>query len=216
MKKCKGIIFDLDGVLVFTDKLHYLAWKRIADKLDIYFDERINNRLRGISRMDSLEIILENYHRNSLSKDDKMNLATEKNAYYVELLQNMTPNDIPDGVRQTLHALKEGGIKIALGSSSKNAKLILQQTQLLDYFDAISDGNNIEKAKPDPEVFLKAAQFLGISPNECLVVEDAEAGIDAAISGGMHPVAIGNATKCKKAEYNIENLTELLGICKVH
>lgn len=210
----KGIIFDLDGVLVFTDKLHYKAWKQMADKMGIYFDEEINNRLRGVSRMDSLEIILENYHGPALSKEEKERLATEKNDTYRELLNTMTREDVANEVRETLNELKRRGYKLSLGSSSKNAKFILERVELLDVFDAISDGNNITRSKPDPEVFLKGAEYLGEKPENCLVVEDAEAGVDAGLEGGMKVAAIGDAINCHKADYELETFKDLLNICK--
>ena len=209
----KGVIFDLDGVLVFTDKLHYRAWKQMADKMDIYFDEEINNRLRGVSRMDSLEIILENYHGEPLSTEKKEELATEKNDTYRELLKTMTRADVTDEVRETLRELKKRGYKISLGSSSKNAKFILERVELLDIFDAISDGNNITKSKPNPEVFLKGAEYLGLAPAECLVVEDAEAGVEAGLAGGMKVAAIGDAVNCGKADYELSTFADLLKVC---
>jgi len=211
--KIKGFIFDLDGVIVFTDKYHYQAWKAIADEMDIYFDEEINNRLRGVSRMDSLEIVLENYHGSPLSMEKKVEIATKKNELYRELLNNMTPSDVSEDVRFTLKSLRENNIKVALGSSSKNARFILEKVELLDAFDEISDGNNIAKSKPDPEVFLKAAEFVGLAPAECAVVEDAYAGIDAAKSGNMMAVAIGDATGYDKADERIEKLSDILKLC---
>lgn len=178
--KIKGLIFDLDGVLVFTDKFHYQAWKTMADELGVYFDETINHRLRGVSRMDSLEIILERYEGPDLSLREKEKLAEKKNEIYRTLLESMTPDDVTKEVRDTLTKLREKGYKLAIGSSSKNAKFILEKVELKDAFDAISDGNNITKSKPDPEVFLKAAEYLGLPPKACMVVEDAEAGIEAA------------------------------------
>lgn len=206
----KGMIFDLDGVIVFTDKLHYQAWKQMADELGIYFDEEINNRLRGVSRMESLEIILENYHGAPLSDERKNELAEAKNNIYCELLKTMSPADVSQEVRDTLAALRKKGVKISLGSSSKNAKFILQQVELIDAFDAISDGTNIVKSKPDPEVFLKGAEFLGLAPEDCAVVEDAYAGIDAAKAGNMTAIAIGDACSYDKADYRIENFSDLL------
>ena len=172
--KIKGLIFDLDGVLVFTDKFHYQAWKTMADELGGYFDETINHRLRGVSRMDSLEIILERYEGPDLSLREKEKLAEKKNEIYRTLLESMTPDDVTKEVRDTLTKLREKGYKLAIGSSSKNAKFILEKVELKDAFDAISDGNNITKSKPDPEVFLKAAEYLGLPPKACMVVEDAE------------------------------------------
>lgn len=208
----KAVIFDLDGVIVFTDKFHYQAWKKMADKMNIYFDEKINNRLRGVSRMDSLEIILERYNGEPLSDKKKEELAAEKNENYRELLKTMTPDDVSDEVRETLAEIRKRGYKISLGSSSKNAKFILERVGLMDAFDAISDGNNITKSKPDPEVFLKGAEFLGEQPKDCLVVEDAEAGIDAGIAGGMKTAAIGDAVRCQKADYTLGTFSDLLKI----
>ncbi len=209
----KGFIFDLDGVIVFTDKFHYMAWKEMADDMGIYFDEEINNRLRGVSRMESLEIILENYHGEPLSEEKKIELATKKNDIYRKLLETMTREDVSDEVRETLDSLHERGIKVALGSSSKNAKFILEKVELLDAFDAISDGTNITNSKPDPEVFEKAAEFINLKPTECAVVEDAFSGIDAAKSGNMFAVAIGDATNYDKADYRIKSFSEILNIC---
>ena len=207
----KAFIFDLDGVLVFTDKYHYQGWKMIADKMGIPFDEQINNRLRGVSRMDSLEIILEKYD-GTLTQEEKEKLAEEKNNYYRELLGNMTPDDVAEEVRNTLSELKKRGHKLAIGSSSKNTKFILEKTNLTDVFDAISDGTNITKSKPDPEVFLKAADFLSEEPGNCVVVEDAYSGVDAAKAGGMIAVGIGEASGYEKTDYPIKSFGELLDI----
>ena len=176
----KAVIFDLDGVICSTDEYHYLAWKEMADGIGVYFDKVINNRLRGVSRMASLEIILERYEGAPLSEEDKVDLAAKKNDIYRNLLANMSPADLSSVVKSTLDGLRERGLKLAIGSSSKNARFILDRLGLGDYFDEISDGNNITKSKPDPEVFLKASEYLGIAPSDCLVVEDAYAGVDAA------------------------------------
>ena len=208
----KGIIFDLDGVIVFTDHYHYLAWKKIADMMGIYFDEIINNRLRGVSRMESLEIVLENYHGPALSEEAKTALAEKKNAVYRELLQEMSPESVASEVRSTLKTLRERGYRLAIGSSSKNAKTILNRVGLTDAFDAISDGTNITRSKPDPEVFQKAAQFLGLDEKSCAVIEDAFAGIDAACSAGMISVGIGDASGYDKATHKISKFEELLTI----
>ena len=207
--KIKGIIFDLDGVIVFTDKFHYQAWKMIADDMGIYFDEEINNRLRGVSRMESLDIILERYEGKLLNTAEKVSLAEKKNQIYRKLLETMTAADVSDEVRDTLNKLHEAGIKLAIGSSSKNAKFILEKVKLEEAFDAISDGTNITKSKPDPEVFLKAAEYLGLAPEECAVVEDAEAGIDAAKAGGMCAIGIGEAAKYEKTDYTIKKISDL-------
>lgn len=210
--KIKGLIFDLDGVLVFTDKFHYQAWKTMADELGVYFDETINHRLRGVSRMDSLEIILERYEGPDLSLREKEKLAEKKNEIYRTLLESMTPDDVTKEVRDTLTKLREKGYKLAIGSSSKNAKFILEKVELKDDFDAISDGNNITKSKPDPEVFLKAAEYLGLPPKACMVVEDAEAGIEAAKKGGMYAAGIGEAAKSINADESLKTFSELVDI----
>ena len=206
----KGIIFDLDGVLLSTDEYHYMAWKSVADKLGIYFDRKINNKLRGVSRMDSLEIILG--EGNNFSVTEKEMLAEEKNELYREYLAQLTPSAVADDIRETLDKIRELGIKTAIGSSSKNTKYILERTGITTYFDAVSDGNNITKSKPDPEVFLKAAEYIGLLPCECLVIEDAHAGIEAAKAGGFTAVAIGDAKTHARADYKIDNLKELLQI----
>lgn len=206
----KAFIFDLDGVLVFTDQFHYRAWKQIAEELDIYFDQAINNRLRGVSRMESLEIILENYHGNPLPAEEKEKIAGKKNEIYRELLSSMTPADVSDEVRKTLEELRKRGHKLAIGSSSKNTKYILEKTHLLEAFDAISDGTNIVRSKPDPEVFLKAAEFLNETPDNCIVVEDAYAGIDAAKAAGMIAVGIGEASHYEMTDYPIKSFKQLL------
>ena len=206
----KGVIFDLDGVLLCTDEYHYLAWKSVADKLGIYFDRVINNKLRGVSRMDSLEIILG--ENNSFSVTEKEILAEEKNELYRKYLAQLTPSDVNDDVRETLNELRNMGIKTAIGSSSKNTRYILERVNLTHYFDAISDGNNITKSKPDPEVFLKAASFINLEPRDCFVIEDARAGIDAANAGGFVAVAIGDATTHPKAEYTLNCLKDILKI----
>lgn len=180
--KYKGIIFDLDGVICHTDKYHYQAWKKLADKLGIYFDQEINNRLRGVSRMESFDIILEKYH-GQMSQEDKVRYAAEKNDLYRELLKNMTTDDLDPQVKETLDTLRSRGLLLAIGSSSKNAGFILERLGLDGYFDAVSDGNNISRSKPDPEVFLKAAEYLDLQPQDCLVVEDAQSGLEAAIAG---------------------------------
>ena len=210
----KGIIFDMDGVICFTDKFHYQAWKQMADKMGIYFDEIINNRLRGVSRMASLEIILERYDGEPLSDEKKEELADFKNEIYKKLLLNMKPEDCSEEVRETLDELRRRGYKLAIGSSSKNAPIILHQLDMDDYFDAVSDGNNITHSKPDPEVFVKAAEFLGLPVEECLVVEDAEAGIEAGNAGGMQTAAIGDAVNCGKGTYNLTTFADLLKICE--
>ena len=207
----KGIIFDLDGVLVSTDQFHFAAWKQLASELGYTIDEEMNSRLRGVSRMDSLNIVLEKYE-GILSNEQKVVLADRKNKIYLNYLENMVPSDVSNAVRKTLADLHERGYKIALGSSSRNAKIILKKVALEEAFDAISDGTNISKSKPDPEVFLKAAEYLDLQPEECIVVEDAYAGIDAAKAGNMQAVGIGEAYSYAKADYHIKKIEELLTI----
>ena len=209
--KYKAVIFDLDGVICHTDKYHYQAWKKLADKLGIYFDEEINNRLRGVSRMESFEIILEKYN-GFFTQEEKSVYAEEKNENYKKLLENMSTADLSIEVKDTLDELRKMGIKLAIGSSSKNARFILKQIGLEGYFDAISDGNNISNSKPDPEVFIKASQFIGIDAKECLVVEDAEAGLEAVLAAKMYSAAIGDAVKCNRATYNLSTFSDLLKI----
>lgn len=205
----KGIIFDLDGVLVFTDRYHYQAWKMLADRLHIYFDEEINKRLRGVSRMESLEIVLEKSGGCSYTEAQKEAFAKEKNEKYRELLYGLTPGDISPAVRDTLRELRGKGYLLAVGSSSKNAGLILEKTDLRDAFDAVSDGNCITHSKPDPEVFLKAAQMLGLTGRECAVIEDAKAGIEAAKAADMMAIGIGDAAACSLTDQGIGEFDEL-------
>lgn len=209
--KYKAVIFDLDGVLCYTDQFHYRAWKRLADEEEIYFDKEINERLRGVSRMDSLEIILERAKR-QYDQTEKEMLAARKNEYYVKLLQSITADALADGVTETLRELKDRGLKLAVGSSSKNTGLILEKLSLTEYFDVISDGVGLKNSKPDPEVFLKAAEMLRTAPQDCLVVEDAAAGIEAAVRGGFACAAIGDAWNHPGCGFKIEGLKELLNI----
>ena len=213
MNTIHAIIFDLDGVICFTDKYHYQAWKELADREGIYFDEKINDRLRGVSRMQSLDIILERASR-EYTEEEKESMAAMKNESYVKLLENMSTKDLSDEVKNTLDELRHRGYKLAIGSSSKNTKKILKQIGLVDYFDAISDGTNITKSKPDPEVFLKAADMVEEKPQNCLVVEDAAAGIDAACAGGFLSAGIGDAAAHVGVTYPIRTFGELLSICQ--
>ena len=205
----QGIIFDLDGVICSTDRYHYQAWKQMADGIGVYFDEIINNRLRGVSRMASLEIILERSEE-QYTDEQKAALAEQKNDLYRELLMQMSPADLSDEVKSTLDALRAKGLKLAIGSSSKNAKLILGRIGLGDYFDAISDGTNITHSKPHPEVFLKAAEMLGLEPGCCLVVEDARAGVEAAVAGGFDSAGLGEAAEHERVTYALSTFGGLL------
>lgn len=207
----KGIVFDLDGVICHTDKYHYMAWKQIADEIGVYFDEAINDRLRGVSRMESLEIILEKY-KGELTAEEKQKLSEKKNNIYRNLLCQMSPKDVSEEVAETLNELKRTNIRIAIGSSSKNACFILRKIGLLEIFDATSDGNNISRSKPDPEVFLKAAEYLKLNAGECLVVEDARSGIDAAAAGGFPCAGLGDAAAYEKTNYPLHRFSEVLSV----
>ena len=212
MRTYKGIIFDLDGVLCHTDHYHYQAWKKLADKLGIPFDETVNNRLRGVSRMESLEIILEKSTK-EYSQQEKLDFAEEKNEEYKKLLQQMKPSDVSEEVRETLTLLKKN-FSLAVGSSSKNTKLILEKTDLGKYFDAVADGNDIKNSKPDPEVFLVAAERIHLAPADCLVVEDAKAGIDAALTGGFGCAGIGDAAGYDETDWPLQSFADLQKLVK--
>lgn len=213
MSNIKGIIFDLDGVLLSTDRFHFLAWKKLADRMGIIFTEKDNERLRGVSRMESLEIVLSLSEKPlSLSENEKAALATEKNDCYREYLKTLTPADVSDEVRETLAELRKKGYHLAVGSSSKNTKFILSQTKLTDAFDAIADGNDIKNSKPDPEVFLKAASLIGIAPENCAVIEDAEAGLEAANRGGMLSVAYASAIDCSLGKVKLYKFSDLVNL----
>lgn len=187
----KGIIFDLDGVLVSTDELHYQAWKQLAENYGIHeFNRQDNERQRGVSRMASLEVVLEKSNR-TYSLEEKEKMATEKNDTYKGLLASLGEEAILPGVVDSLKRLKERGVKMAVGSASKNAPAILAQTGLIHYMDAVSCGLDTTRSKPDPEVFLIAAQKLGLEPKVCLVVEDSKAGVEAAHRGHMKALSVG-------------------------
>lgn len=199
MNEIKACLFDLDGVIVDTAKYHYLAWKALADKLGFEFTETHNERLKGVSRMTSLEILLE-IGKITLTEDEKTKYATEKNELYRSYILKMEEDEILPGVKTFLNELKEKNIKIALGSASKNAGTILNRLNLQSYFDAVVDGTKVSKAKPDPEVFLLGAKLLHMKPEQCIVFEDAEAGIEAAVNANMKSVGIGNEENLYKAD----------------
>lgn len=204
----KACLFDLDGVVVDTARYHYIAWKKIANDLGIDFSERDNERLKGVSRMESLDILLD-IGKIKLDLTTKEKLATRKNNLYVSYIQMMTPDEILPGVIRFLDELHNGGILVALGSASKNALSILDKIKIAQKFDAVIDGNKVSKAKPDPEVFLKGASELGVLPHDCLVFEDAQAGIEAARNGGMHTIGIGKPENLKNAEFVIPGFETL-------
>lgn len=204
----RACIFDLDGVVVDTAKYHYMAWKRLTDDLGILFTEKDNERLKGVSRMASLEIILEIGER-KLADFQKEELAALKNKWYVEYISRMTPEEILPGTLEFMDELKSKKIKIALGSASRNTPMILDRVGMNNVFDAVADGNSVHKAKPDPGVFLKAAEMIGVEPGRCIVFEDAIAGVEAALNAGMICIGIGNKKILRDAHMVIKGLFEM-------
>jgi len=210
LKNIKAVIFDLDGVLVHTDELHYQAWKHIADGENIPFDRKVNHRLRGVSRMESLEIILEKA-THAYTPDEKFALAESKNDLYRASLNSLSPLSAAPEVRQLLDTLQKKGYALAIGSSSKNAEDILAYTDLRKYFTVVICGNQLTHSKPHPQVFLKAAEAVGLNVTQCAVIEDARAGVDAAIDGGFVCFAMGDAADYDRATYRLNALDELGG-----
>jgi len=208
MMHIAACIFDLDGVIVDTAMYHFLAWKRLADQLGIPFTKEDNERLKGVSRMASLEIILEIGGR-KLSDDRKQEYAMLKNKWYIDYISKMTSNEILPGSLRFINELRDANIRVAIGSASKNTPLILKQVGILDLFDAVADGNNVRNAKPDPEVFNKAASMLGIKPENCVVFEDAIAGVQAALNAGMMCIGVGSANILTKAHFVVSGLNEM-------
>ena len=211
MNEIRAIIFDLDGVLCHTDRFHFLAWKALSDRLGLPFDETANERLRGVSRMESLELVL-GEKADQFSPEEKQALAEEKNRIYKGYLKEMKPGDLSKGVRLTLHTLRQRGYLLAVGSSSKNTSLILRQLGLDDFFDAVVDGTQITRSKPDPEVFLTAAARLGVPPPYTLVVEDALSGVHAAQEVHFRIIGIRSEHHDPQAEITITRLENLLEI----
>lgn len=210
----KGCIFDLDGVIVDTAKYHYLAWKEIARELGFDFTEKDNERLKGVSRMASLDILL-GIGGVQASEEEKEKLADRKNKIYLEYILRMTPEEVLPGVVEFLTALHREGIRVSLGSASKNAKTILRQVGIESLFDAVADGTNVTKAKPDPEVFLKGAELLGLPAGECMVFEDAVAGIEAAHRAGMKCVGVGDPEILAAADYHIAGFRDTAAVMKI-
>jgi beta-phosphoglucomutase len=210
----RAAIFDLDGVIVDTAKYHYLAWKRLANNLGFDFTEADNERLKGVSRVRSLEILLE-IGRLELDESAKTEAAARKNAWYLDYITHMDAGEILPGASEYLQALRERGVKTALGSASKNARVILDRLGITAQFDVIIDGNKVSQAKPDPEVFLRAANDLDIPPASCIVFEDAEAGLEAARLAGMGTVGIGRPATLKHADMVIAGLYQLVVLTKI-
>lgn len=204
----KAVIFDLDGVLVSTDVLHYKAWKQLADEIGITeYTEADNVRQRGVSRMASLEVLLEKGDK-TYTEEEKLDLAERKNNIYVKSLETLSKADVLPGALEFIKYIKDRGILTAVGSASKNAPLILEKTGLLSCMDAVSCGLDTTKSKPDPEVFLVAAKKLGADPQDCMVVEDSDAGICAAKRGGMTAFAVGAAKENPEADISAKSLAE--------
>jgi beta-phosphoglucomutase len=201
-------IFDLDGVIVDTARYHFLAWKKLTDQLGIHFTEEDNERLKGVSRMASLEIILE---IGNIKTDDstKLEYATLKNKWYTEFISKMTPDEILPGSLDFIKELRKANIRVAIGSASKNTPLILKRVGILELFDAVADGNIVSKAKPDPDVFIKAAEMVNVKPGRCVVFEDAVAGVQAALNAGMMCIGVGSPKILTKAHYVVSGLKEM-------
>lgn len=214
MNRYNGVIFDLDGVITDTARYHYLAWKKLADELKIYFDEVINERLKGISRIESFEIILEKCDR-KYSNEEKEYYANKKNEYYKEMIKNITPEDLLPGVVDFIDELKKRGIKTAIASVSKNAFAVIENLKIINKFDYIVDANEIRNGKPDPEIFLNAAKNIGISPERCIGIEDSAAGITAIKRSGMFAVGVGNPETVKDADLILKDLSDADEILKL-
>ena len=207
-QKIQAALFDLDGVVVFTDKYHYLAWKELSDENGWHFTEEINHGCRGVPRMESLEVILR-HNKVELSHVKKMEFADRKNKRYVELLQTIDENDIYPGVVPFLKSLRERGLKIGLCSSSRNAKLVLDNLDLSKWFDAVVTGDEVAKSKPDPEIFLLGATRLGVNPDVCVVFEDAPSGVESALAAGMKCIGVGSPDLLKTAPVTIKDYAEI-------
>lgn len=206
----KAIIFDLDGVLTDTAKYHYLAWKKLADELGYYFDEDINELLKGVSRINSFEIILEkNNATTKYTHEEKETLANKKNDYYKEMIEQLTPNDILDGILPFITEARNNGIKCAVASISKNAPRVLELLKISDLFDYIADAALVKKPKPDPEIFLTCAKTLGFKPSECIGIEDAQAGIESIHGAGMLSVGINVTVTSIKPDIVLKSTAEL-------
>ena len=208
MMHTAACIFDLDGVIVDTARYHFLAWKRLTDQLGIHFTEEDNERLKGVSRMASLEIILGIGNRKA-DERQKQEYATLKNSWYIDYISKMTPDEVLPGCLSFIRELRNANIRVAIGSASKNTPMILERVGIRELFDAIADGNNVTEAKPNPEVFIKAAEMVGIIPGKCVVFEDAVAGVQAALNAGMMCIRVGSSKILKKAHFVVHGLNEM-------
>lgn len=207
----KAVIFDLDGVITDTAEYHYLAWKDLANSLGINFDKKSNEQLKGISRMESLEMILKFDKKEAMFSDvEKLEFATRKNEYYQVLIKDISKKDILPGIVELLKKLKANNIKIALASASKNATVIIEGLGLRSHFDVIVDVEKIKKGKPDPAIFLKGAELLGVPIDVCIGIEDAQAGVEAIKAANMFAVGVGSKEALKKADYIVETTNQLV------
>ncbi|WP_427136886.1 beta-phosphoglucomutase [Psychrobacillus psychrodurans] len=206
----KVFIFDLDGVITDTAELHYLAWKKLAEGINISFDKQFNERLKGISRMESLELILQlDTSLLKLDNEKKVKLANKKNEYYLELAESINKKDVLPGIEDLLKHIKKQNIKIALGSASENAKNVVKKLGLSSYFDYIVDASKVKKGKPNPETFIIAADYFGIPYKECIGIEDAAAGIEAINKANMFSVGVGSVENLSQANYLVEDTSKL-------
>ena len=210
--RIRALIFDLDGVVLSTDHYHERAWASLAEDLGIDFSLIDSDRLRGVSRLQCVDVLLERYRGGVVSDSERIALGERKNAIYRSLVAEMSPSDVADEVRDSLRELRRRGYRLAIGSVSRNARYILERTEMLSFFDALADGTITVNAKPDPEVFLHAARMLDTPPEHCAVIEDAVSGLEAARRGGMLPIGIGPAATSALAVLRISSLTELLEI----
>ena len=206
----KGVIFGLAGVIVDIDEMNYKAWKQVADRMGVYFDKDINHRIRGFSRMKSLDIILE--MSQPIPETEKIAFADKKNDIFRKAVMSLSAKDVDGDVMAVLCMLRDHGVKCAIGSTSKNVELMIKQLGIESYFDAISDGNSISGENLDSEIFLKAAALIGVEPSDCAVVENISIGIDAANAGGFYSIGIGDAAEYDKTDMKIKRLTEILNL----
>ena len=206
----KGIIFDLDGVITDTAEFHYLAWKKTAEEINIPFDREFNEELKGVSRMESLYKILDHGNvRNNFSSEQIDKLALDKNTYYQELIKEITPKDILPGIKEFLIECKNAGLQIGLASASKNGPFILERLEVTSLFDTVVDPATLKRGKPDPEIFTRAAKQLQLNVDECVGVEDAEAGIEAIKGANMYAIGVGTKERMKKADWQVNSTKEI-------
>lgn len=206
----KGFLFDLDGVITDSAEYHYRAWKKLAEKIGIQIDREFNEQLKGVDRMDSLDRILKYGNKeNDFTAQEKAALAVEKNNDYLTLIESITPEDILPGIMELISQIKEHDLKMGLTSASKNAPFILERLGISKEFDIVVDPATLSKSKPDPEIFLKGAELLGLEPAECIGVEDAEAGIESIRRAGMFSVGVGDELSMRDADYRVENTAQL-------